>query len=69
LHGNDIQLRMMQAAMNYPVYDSLTVRNTFTDDGAPGELTLHLIDQLRWITEIPTWDNPFFEEARSKTGA
>jgi hypothetical protein len=69
LHDKDLQRRMMEAAMNYPVYDSLTVRNSFTDDGAPGELTLHLIDQLRWLTQIPTWDNNFFEEARSKTGA
>jgi hypothetical protein len=69
LHSVEIQRRMMEAAMNYPVYDSLTVRNTFTDDGAPGDLTLHLIDQLRWITEIPTWENPFFEKARSETGA
>ena len=59
---------MMNAARNYPVYDSLTIRNTFTEDGAPGQLTLDLFNTLRWLTEIPRWENPFFEQARMDTG-
>ena len=68
LHSKDLQRRMMDAARNYPVYDSLTVRNTFTEDGAPGELTLGLIEQLRWLVEIPTWHNPLLVGAREETG-
>lgn len=68
LHNWDLQKRMMDAARDYPVYDSMTVRNTFTDDGAPGELTLYLLEQLRWISEIPTWENPYYEATRLGTG-
>jgi len=68
LHDLDLQLQMMNAARDYPVYDSLTIRNTFTEDGAPGELTLGLFKTLRWLTEIPRWQNPFFEQARMDTG-
>lgn len=68
LQSTELQRRMMDAARDYPVYDSLTLRNTFTEDGAPGELTLFLIEQLRWITQIPTWESPFFDKARLETG-
>lgn len=68
LHSKELQRRMMDAARDYPVYDSLTIRNTFTEDGAPGELTLFLIEQLRWISQVPTWENPFYDEARLETG-
>jgi hypothetical protein len=68
LHSVELQRRMMDAARNYPVYDSMTVRNTFTEDGAPGELTLCLIEQLRWISSIPAWKDPLFQKARHDTG-
>lgn len=68
LHSVDLQRRMLDAGRDYPVYDSLTIRNTFTEDGSPGELALYMIEQLRWLTQIPTWENPFFERARMETG-
>jgi len=60
LLSTDIARRMMTAARDWPVYDGITGRNTFTDDGAPGELNLYMIEQLRWLSRIPTWEDPLF---------
>jgi hypothetical protein len=68
LHSVKLQRRMMDAVRDYPVHDAMTIRNTFTEDGAPGELSLALIKQLRWISEIPTWTSPAFDQARLETG-
>lgn len=68
LHNKDIQTRMMDAARDFPVYDSITVRNTFTEDGSPGELTLDMFDFMNWFIEAVDWSNPMFEEARAESG-
>ena len=68
LHSVEIQQRMMDAVRDYPVHDAMTIRNTFTEDGAPGELSLALIKQLRWISEIPTWSSAAFDAVRVDTG-
>ncbi|MDA0991498.1 MAG: DUF4392 domain-containing protein [Verrucomicrobia bacterium] len=49
LHDTYTQRRMMEALMNFPVFDGPTRTNSFTEDGAPGELTLHLIELLHWL--------------------
>lgn len=68
LQSVELQRRMMDAVRDYPVFDALTIRNTFTEDGAPGELSLALIEQLHWISQIPTWRNPIFDKTRLQTG-
>lgn len=69
IHSNELAQRMMEAAANYPVYDSMTVSNTYTEDGVPFRHTLSLLDQLRWLVEAVDWKNPFYEKARVETGS
>jgi hypothetical protein len=68
LHSNELAERMMRAAADYPVYDSMTVTNTYTEDGAPFQHTLALLDQLRWLVEIVEWKNPL-HQLRVNTGS
>jgi len=49
LHDATLQRAMMETLMRYPIADGPTRTNTFTEDGAPGELTLDLIDLLHWL--------------------
>ncbi len=60
LPNREIVLRMMNAARDWPVYDGITGRNTFTDDGAPADLNLYMLEQLRWLSSVPTWSDPLF---------
>jgi hypothetical protein len=60
LFSTDNAVRMMNAASDWPVYDGITGRNTFTDDGSPGELNIYMIEQLRWLSRLPTWKDPLF---------
>jgi len=69
IHSNELAQRMMDAAVNYPVFDSMTVSNTMTEDGVPFRHTLALLDQLRWFVEILDWKNPLYTKARIETGS
>jgi hypothetical protein len=49
LHERALQLRMMEQMMSIPLADGPSLVSGFTEDGAPGELTLNLLDLLHWL--------------------
>jgi len=67
--SEELAWRMMHAAADYPVFDSMTVTNTYTEDGVPFRITLALLEQLRWLVECVDWTSPFYERSRVDTGS
>lgn len=51
LHSRELQRHMMDVMMRIPLADGPTLLNGFTEDGAPGELTLGLLDTLHWLVQ------------------
>jgi hypothetical protein len=49
LHDRGLQRRLMEFLITIPLADGPTQVSSFTEDGAPAELTLNLLDLLHWL--------------------
>ncbi len=70
LHDHQLQRRIMELMLEIPLADGPTLVSGFTEDGAPGELTLNLFDLLHWLVrgsiegEGFAWERPPYVEGR-----
>lgn len=51
LHDRALQHRLMNLMMQIPLADGPTLVSSYTEDGAPAELTYHLLDLLHWLVK------------------